>query len=176
MPIPALALAALKTVIASGAATLVPEVVKALAGSKAGEAAEKVVGIAQVLTGKPDPATALHAVATDPKYHLEMQKRLSDERIRFAELEVEDRKNARARDGLFITAGRWNFRADLMILGCVVAIIYIINKIAGEAVKPEVLAIFNMAVGALLKMLGDAFAFEFGSSRGSKEKDALLKK
>jgi hypothetical protein len=157
-------------------AAAVPEVLRAFGGSKQADAAEKIVGVAKAITGQTDPGKAVEAVIADPALQLQFQQSLIAERLEYAKLEVEDRKDARQRDSLFIKMGRWNFRADLMILGCVVALCYVVNKISGEAVKPEVLAIFNMAVGALLKMLGDAFAFEFGSSRGSKEKDALLKK
>ena len=172
MPLPLLALAAKLLPFVS----MVPEVMRAFGSSKSADAAEKIVGVAKVITGKDDPEEAVEAVIKDPALQLQFQQALIAERLEYAKMEVEDRKDARARDTAFIKAGRWNFRADLMILGCVVALIFIVNEIAGSAVKPEVLAIFNMAVGALLKMLGDAFAFEFGSSRGSKEKDELLKR
>jgi hypothetical protein len=59
-----------------------------------------------------------------------------------------------------------------MILAAFCSFCYIAYLINGNAdMKPGVLAIFNMAIGYLLKMLGDAFQFEFGSSRGSKIKD-----
>ncbi len=45
---------------------------------------------------------------------------------------------------------------------------------AGFALDPALLALVTTVAGALLKMLSDAFAFEFGSSRGSKEKDTQL--
>jgi hypothetical protein len=170
--IPLLAIAAKLLPFASA----VPEVMRAFGGNKNAEAAERMIGAAKALTGQSDPERAVDAVLADPALQLEFQKTLSNERSEFARLEVEDRKDARARDREFIKVGRWNFRADLMILACVVALIFVVNKVAGDAVKPEVLAIYNMAIGALLKMLGDAFAFEFGSSRGSKEKDELLAK
>lgn len=84
-----------------------------------------------------------------------------------------DRQNARSRDTSLRQAGYHNYRADAMLalaFASLVTIIFLIN--GNAAIKPEVLAIFNMAVGALLKMISDGFQFEFGSSRGSKEKDA----
>ncbi|BDW95314.1 hypothetical protein MACH10_09990 [Thalassospira tepidiphila] len=39
----------------------------------------------------------------------------------------------------------------------------------------QVFALLNMAAGLILGMIKDAFQFEFGSSRGSKEKDLLKK-
>jgi hypothetical protein len=172
MALPLIALAAKLLPFAAA----VPEVLRVFGGDKQADAAEKLVGVAKVITGQTDSEKAVEAVIADPAIQLQFQQTLSAERLEWGRLEVEDRKSARERDSIFIKMGRWNFRADLMILACVLALCYIVNKISGELVKPEVLAIFNMAIGALLKMLGDAFAFEFGSSRGSKEKDELLKK
>ena len=155
-------------------ASAIPEVMRAFGSDKSADAAERIVSVAQAVSGAGTPEDAVRAVISKPELQLEFQKMLSNERLEFAKLEVEDRKSARERDREFIKVGRWNFRADLMILACVVALVFIVNEITGDEVKPEVLAIFNMAIGALLKMLGDAFAFEFGSSRGSKEKDEIL--
>jgi hypothetical protein len=154
---------------------LLPKVAKALGGEKAEKVAETVVGIAEAVTGKKGPE-AVEAVKANPETALAFLKAQMDQEKELEALVVEDRKSARLRDMEFLKAGRWNFRADLMVVGCVVALVFIVNEIAGTEVKPEVLAIFNMAVGALLKMLGDAFAFEFGSSRGSKEKDERLRR
>ena len=85
---------------------------------------------------------------------------------------LKDRQNARGRDKALQLSGHHNYRADIMIIVAFIAfclLCYLINS--NDEIKPEVLAIFNMAIGALLKMLGDAFQFEFGSSRGSKLKD-----
>lgn len=169
MPLPLLALAT------QLAPFLLPKVANALGGSRAQEVAETVVGIAEAVTGKKG-ADAVDAVKASPETALAYLQAQMDQEEKLEALVVEDRKDARSRDAAITAAGRHNWRADLMIIACVVALCYIVNKIAGEAIKPEVLAIFNMAVGALLKMLGDAFAFEFGSSRGSKEKDVLLKR
>lgn len=40
----------------------------------------------------------------------------------------------------------------------------------------QVFALLNMAAGMILGMIKDAFQFEFGSSRGSKEKDLAREK
>lgn len=154
---------------------LLPKVAKALGGDKAEKVAETVVGIAEAVTGKKGQ-DAVEAVKANPETALAYMRAQMDQEYRLEELVVDDRKDARLRDRAFIADGKWNFRADLMVLGCVVSLCYIVNEIAGTQIKPEVLAIFNMAVGALLKMLGDAFAYEFGSSRGSKEKGEELKR
>lgn len=96
-------------------------------------------------------------------------------RVRHREIDTGDIQDARGRDLGLKQAGYHNRRADIMIVVAFIAFCFMAWMInANEHIKPEVLAIFNMAIGALLKMLGDAFAFEFGSSRGSKEKDLAL--
>ncbi len=48
---------------------------------------------------------------------------------------------------------------------------------AGRFDMPDqVFALLNMAAGMILGMIKDAFQFEFGSSRGSKEKDLAREK
>lgn len=85
---------------------------------------------------------------------------------------LKDRQDARGRDLKLKQAGYHNYRADIMIVVAFISfcfLCYMVNS--NDTIKPAVLTIFNVSIGALLKMLGDAFQFEFGSSRGSKEKD-----
>lgn len=163
--------------IALGLAQFAPSLMRYFGvGEKSAAVAEKVVGLAQTVTGKGTPLEAMAAMQADPQ--LAQQFNLA---VLAADTDLEkaflaDRANARSRDvEIRKLTGGYNWRADIMVLACVIALCFMVNKILGETIKPEVLAIFNMAIGALLKMLGDAFAFEFGSSRGSKEKDVLLK-
>lgn len=92
-----------------------------------------------------------------------------------ADLDIEhlkDRQDARKNNTQLQLAGHHNYRADLMLamaFGCLCYLLYIFNT--ADDIKPEVLAIYNMISGALLGAILDAFRFEFGSSRGSKEKD-----
>ena len=82
--------------------------------------------------------------------------------------------NARQRDTLLLQQGYHNYRADIMLslaFACLIIIIYMVWDQA-DTLPRHVFALFNMAVGMLLKMISDAFQFEFGSSRGSKIKDA----
>ena len=59
----------------------VPEVLRALGGDKAGEAAEKVINLAKTVTGQSDPEKAVDAVIKDPAMQLELQKVMSAERV-----------------------------------------------------------------------------------------------
>jgi len=147
----------------------------------AGTAAGALVAAALGVDNSPEQV--LEAIKTDPDAAiklraLELEHKYDFERLAYAS-ELEHRKvdtgdiqDARKRDTTIHTAGYHNYRADIlafMAFVCLCVMVYMIND--NLALKPEVLAIFNMAIGALLKMIGDVFAFEFGSSRGSKEKD-----
>jgi hypothetical protein len=63
-------------------------------------------------------------------------------------------------------------RANVMLVGAFASLLFIIGGLVyfRADIPDGVLAILNMTCGALLTMLGSAFNFEFGSSRGSSEK------
>ncbi len=87
-----------------------------------------------------------------------------------------DSQNARVRDVELRKSGGGNTRADVMVIGAVVGLISCLAVLIffkGE-VPGEVVGIVSMVAGIFGACLKDAYAFEFGSSRGSKEKDALL--
>ena len=93
-----------------------------------------------------------------------------------AEIELalmKDRQNARLRDVALLNAGRLNRRADWMVMGaagglvlCLLMLAFFSKELAGEVVMAmtTITSIFGLC-------LKDAYNFEFGSSRGSKEKD-----
>ena len=127
-----------------------------------------------------DDASMLAAVKNaSPEQWAELQKAEMSHKKALAEISAEldkaflaDRQDARTRDLKLKQAGYHNYRADIMIVVAFISfcfLCYMVNS--NDNIKAEVLTIFNVAIGALLKMLGDAFQFEFGSSRGSKEKD-----
>ena len=89
---------------------------------------------------------------------------------------MKDRQDARWRDVAMTQAGRRNFRADIMVISaacglvlCLVSLGHYSEELPGEAV-----GIISTIAGIFGACLKDAYAFEFGSSRGSKEKDAAL--
>jgi hypothetical protein len=137
------------------------------------------VALVSSATGHSDPVKALEQLQTNPETLLKLRElaQKNEESIRghLAEmyrLELGDFKSARDRDTGLRKAGYKNNRADIMIAIAFASLIIIFVLInTNDAMKAEVLAICNMAIGTILKMLSDAFQFEFGSSRGSKEKD-----
>ena len=128
--------------------------------------------VLEAIKADPESAIKLRALELEHKYDLE--KMILESDVEHRKIDTADIAGARNRDLQLRTAGYTNNRADIMAglaFFSLCVMVWLINGDAG--IKPEVLAIMNMSIGALLKMLGDVFAFEFGSSRGSKEKDYL---
>lgn len=153
-----------------------PWAVGKLAGDKAGRVAREVIDHAVAVTGADSPEAALRSLQSDPQLLVAYRSRVMEHAEKIEAMEYADRASARERDQHLIAAGYTNKRADAMILTAFASLVVIIVLVwhARASMPAEVFGMFNTAIGYLLKMLGDAFAFEFGSSRGSKDKDAAI--
>lgn len=153
-----------------------PSIIKWITGSdKAADAAEKVVDIAKIVTGK-DGAEAVDALAADPSLVLQFRQAVMAQEVELDKAYLADRADARARDIEFLKAGRHNVRADIMVGGVMLSLICCLLTMAlfRNSMPGEVAGIMGTLVGIFGKCLSDAFQYEFGSSRGSAEKSALL--
>lgn len=162
--------------IAFGLAQYAPSIIKWLSGSeKAEEAAQKVIDVARVVTGKQDASEAVEAIRADPAVLMQFRQAMAGIEADMDRAYLADRQNARGRDVAFVQAGRWNIRADLLALLSVTGLIVCVWFVARDSSLPEraVNAIMFVA-GTLAACVRDVFAFEFGSSRGSRDKDALI--
>ncbi len=162
--------------IAFGLAQYAPSIIKWLSGSeKTEEAAQKVIDVARVVTGKQDASEAVVAIQADPAVLMQFRQAMAGIEADMDRAYLADRQNARGRDVAFVQAGRWNIRADLLALLSVTGLIVCVWFVARDSSLPEraVNAIMFVA-GTLAACVRDVFAFEFGSSRGSRDKDALI--
>jgi hypothetical protein len=136
----------------------------------------KVVDIAKKVTGTEDAVSALQLLEKEPRLLIRFQQEVlrldRDLELSF----LEDRQDARHRDIALISAGRYNVRADIMVvaaalglMGCLASLTYFRDWLPGEAV-----GIISTIAGIFGSCLKDAYAFEFGSSRGSKTKDEAV--
>lgn len=166
------------TAAVSLAATFAPSVVRWIAGDQAGEVADKVVKVAQQVTGTSTADAAQKALSEHPELVIQFQMQMAGVNADLEKAYLTDRQSARARDVELHKAGYRNTRADVMLILAFLSLVTILFLVYfGRLDMPgEVVAILNMSCGALLKMIGDAFAFEYGSSRSSREKDQLLSK
>jgi len=162
--------------VAMGLAQFAPAIIKWVSGSdKAAEAAGKVVEIAQQVTGKPaDEAVA--ALAADPALVIQFRQAVMAQEADLDKAFLADRKDARARDVAYIQAGKRNTRADVMVALAFIAVIAIASLLAmGQIDGNTAAGGFLIAVGGMFaRNIGTAFDFEFGSSRGSQNKDEAL--
>lgn len=179
------------------AAKFFPLLVGKIGGARAEEVATEVVTTAASVAGMPlpkaselkDPGKLNELVttitATIGKNELmREQLRFELEKLDAAEHEriLQDRENARSYQIAVGSGGR--IRGNIMLIGVSVGLVACIVTVvmptfvssSGDVIRltEGQLALITTVAGALLKMLSDAFAFEFGSSRGSKEKDAQI--
>lgn len=155
---------------------LVPLIARWLGRENGHATAQKVVNIAQSITREKEPLQILHSLKADSKKALEFQQAVQKMAHELDLEEVKDRENARLRDIALAQAGRSNLRADIMVISaalgliaCLVTITLYRMSLPGEAV-----GIISTVAGIFGSCLKDAYAFEFGSSRGSKMKDTKL--
>lgn len=137
---------------------------------------ERVVETAKHITGENDPLVSYNVFRENPEMLCQFQQRIMELELERQKITIDDRNNARQRDMAFIHTGKPNRRADIMVisaalglLACLLAMTYFANQMPGEAV-----GIISTVAGIFGSCLKDAYAFEFGSSRGSKEKDSTV--
>jgi hypothetical protein len=163
-----------------------PMLATKLAGKHAGELAETVVNTAATVAGLPPDASAKDIIArvkssSEASEQLRFQFEQLNQEAHFRDLE--DRQDARRYQASVGQEGR--ARGTYMLIGVsagltacilVASLPHVSGMFGGTSVEldPALLALVTTVAGALLKMLSDAFAFEFGSSRGSREKDTQL--
>lgn len=169
MPFPVLAAMGL-------VAEFAPGIVRWLAGDKAGDVADKVASVAGTVTGTSDAEQAAAVMRADPALAVQFRQAMAAYELDLERLYLADRQDARARDLAMRQSGQRNIRADLMVLGAAAILISCLASLVflGAALGGEAVGIISTVAGIAGKCLSDAFQFEFGSSRGSKNKDAIL--
>lgn len=157
-------------------AEISPLLTRWIGGEQGEKAAQQAVSIAHSLTGEKEPVKVLGALKGDPQILTKFQEAVMRMDHELEVAAFKDRDNARARDIALAHAGRSNLRADIMVLSaafglisCLLTITLYRTSLPGEAV-----GIISTIAGIFGSCLKDAYAFEFGSSRGSKLKDGKL--
>lgn len=155
--------------MALGLMEFAPMIAKLVGGDKGPDMAEKIMETAKCVTGSQDVDHMRDALRQSPQALLQFQREID-------KLAIEDRSNARQRDASLFQIGRRNVRGDIMVLaallgllGCLAALTVFKMSLSGE-----VIGIVSNIAGIFGSCLKDAYAFEFGSSRGSKEKENHL--
>ena len=161
---------------ALGLAEFVPTIARWLGGDKAHDIAAKVVETAKKVTGKHDPVEAIKAMHENTKLVAEFQKAVMEIEAELELAYIQDRQDARARDVALAEAGRTNVRADVMVVSAALGLIFCLCSLGyySESMPGEAVGIISTIAGIFGACLKDAYTFEFGSSRGSRVKDAAM--
>ena len=161
---------------ALGLAEFAPVIARWLGGSHAQDAAAKVVDIAQKITGTLDPLEAIHHLETNNKLVIEFQKAIIRVEAQMELAAVKDRQDARLRDVALANAGRSNIRADVMVISAALGLIFCLGSLAyySDELPGEAVGIISTIAGIFGACLKDAYSFEFGSSRSSRDKDSTV--
>jgi hypothetical protein len=162
--------------IALQLAQYVPALMRYLgAGSESTAVAEKAVEIAQTVTGARTPEEALAALAASREKQIEFQLAVLEQATELERMYLADRQDARARDVAIQAGGRRNWRADVLAFLAVGGLVVCVWFVARDSGLPEraVNAIMFVA-GVLASAVRDVYNFEFGTSRGSEQKQHTL--
>ena len=163
--------------IALGLAQLAPTLMRFFgAGDKPVAVAEKVIGIAKTVTGQPTGEGALVALQADTVKAQEFRMATLQADTDLEQAYHGDRKDARSRDIALHQAGYRNRRADYMVLLDAIGLIacLVVLSLFRKEIPGEVVGLLSTIASLFGLCLRDAHQFEFGSSRGSKEKDLII--
>lgn len=183
------------------AASLVPEIVRLIAGDRAGTVTETVAEAVRQATGTDDPAAARKALAADPEKANALRIRLAEISLdgarlaaereagqRSAELEtlrasLADTQSARSsmvdmmRGGSRLAWGPATV-SSLVVLGFFAVLILLVTLDAGPGgaarFDPQVASVINITVGSLGAAFAAVVNFWIGSSQSSRDKDAIV--
>jgi hypothetical protein len=157
-------------------AQLSPAIARWLSGQNVISTSEKIIEIAKKITKTSNESEAVERLKEDKRLLITFQKAVLNAEHEIEIAILKDKESARTRDTAIIGLGKGNRRADIMVIAaaiglfiCLAAIVLYRKDLPGEAV-----GIISTIAGIFGSCLKDAYNFEFGSSRGSKEKDQTV--
>lgn len=177
------------------AAQFVPEIIKLIAGDKAGKVAIDVATVVSTVTGKTDPVEAMQAVKADPAVEADLREKLAQiavdaqkaqndeaDKQRQAELDtlkatMADTQNARVTMLGLAQAKSW-IAWGAPIVSIVVAlgffvVLFILLR-ATKSIDPDLKDVLYVTIGTMGTAFATVVNFWVGSSQGSKDKDTAL--
>ncbi|WP_338664136.1 glycosyl hydrolase 108 family protein [Pararoseomonas sp. SCSIO 73927] len=183
------------------AASLAPEIIRLIAGDRAGTLARTVADAVRQAAGTEDPAAARAALAADAEKASALRVRLAEIALEGERLSAEreagrrgaaldalratlgDTQSARASMAEMIRGGSrlaWGPAtvSSLVVLGFFAVLILLVTLDAGPGgaarFDPQVASVINITVGSLGAAFAAVVNFWIGSSQSSREKDAIV--
>lgn len=154
-------------------AQFVPAILRWISGDNPEPIAQKIIDVAQTVTGATTPAEAVQALITEPDKQRAFSLAIQDKADDMEKAYLADRADARARDvEMRKTTGGKNARADNLAYLAIFALIGCIAMVfATTALKLQIDAaaekILYLLIGSLIVICKDVYGFEFGSSKGA---------
>lgn len=152
--------------IAMGLAQFAPSLVKWITGSdKAGDAAQKAIDIAKVVTGQPTGDAALAALQADPNLVLQYRQAVLDQEVEFQRLAVANATDINTTMRTEATSEHWpsyswrpaiGFAVAIDLVASVLVVLVAYIGVMFFGVKPEVLAYLPALLGAMAALVGVA--------------------
>jgi hypothetical protein len=86
---------------------------------------------------------------------------------------IKSEQEERVRTLMTVLAGRKNMRGDIMVIAAALGLVFCLSALVffKENLPGEAVGIISTISGIFGSCLKDAYGFEFGSSRGSRDKD-----
>ncbi len=166
-------IASLLTTLAQNGLGLLSSAIQA----KGKEVVEETLGVKIPDNPTPEDIAALRQAQFD---HEERLMELGIEKVKQDiegfKAEVADRDSARGRDAWYVKMGKHNWRADIMVLIAALAVaglVYLVWK--DDTLSEYVKGIVTLVLGRFLGYLDNIYSFEFGTTRGSQNKDETIK-
>ena len=146
-------------------------------GDKSVQVAESVVNIASQVTGASSGEEALAILENNADKRYQFKIRIMENDTLLEQMYLDDTKDARKRDSNFTLKGMRNYRADAMFVLAVIVIAWLVWIIWKSPELPEYTkGIFTLVLGRFTGYLDNIYNFEFGTTRGSKNKDDTINK
>ena len=145
--------------------------------AKGKEVVENTLGVKISDNPSPEEVSKLRQLQFDHEERLlELGIEKAKQELEEMRIEAQDKGNARERDIEFIKRGMVNNRANFMFFLAVVMVgllVWIVWK--DQNINEYVKGTFTLVLGRFLGYLDNIYSFEFGTTRGSKEKDETIK-
>ena len=134
-----------------------------------------IVSLAKSITGTNTINGSINKLNDNKELQNKLQELIMKNEYEIELSIINDKQNARMRDIEYNKNNRRNTRADIMVLLAALGLIFCLVIIVHyKNISGEVIGIISTMAGIFGSCLKDAYSFEFGSSRGSKEKDLTV--
>tara|TARA_R100000951_G_scaffold19244_1_gene16003 strand:- start:698 stop:1213 length:516 start_codon:yes stop_codon:yes gene_type:complete len=151
-----------------------PSLIRRLAGDNNSDTAERIISIGRTLTGASTDEGIEPALVADPALAHQFRMQAAALDVELEKAYLADTQNARQRDLAFLAAGKRNWRADALAVIIVLGLVGNGFALMFVEIPPTSMPLLNTLQGALIAGFMGIISFEFGSSRGSKEKTAMM--